>query len=130
MGMTKLSEDILDCAIKIHKILGPGLLESVYQDCMAYELKKKNILCEKEVLLPVTYEDMDFESGFRADLIVNNQVIIEVKSLESLNPIHRAQLLTYLKLTGYPLGLLINFGQEKLINGFQRFANGELANEL
>lgn len=128
--MTKLSEDILDCAIKIHKILGPGLLESVYQDCMAYELKKKNILCEKEVLLPVTYEDMDFESGFRADLIVNNQVIIEVKSLESLNPIHRAQLLTYLKLTGYPLGLLINFGQEKLINGFQRFANGELANEL
>lgn len=128
--MTKLSENILDCALKIHKTLGPGLLESVYQNCLTYELKKKNISCQKEVILPVQYEELDFESGFRADILIDKKVIIEIKSVERLQPVHRAQILTYLKLTEYPLGLLINFGQEKLINGFQRFANGEAANDL
>ena len=128
--MTKLSENILDSAIKIHKALGPGLLESVYQNCLIYELGKKNISCQKEVVLPVKYEDMDFESGFRADLIVNDKIIIEVKSTDKIQPVHKAQTLTYLKLTKYPLALLTNFGQNKLINGFQRFAHGEEANDL
>lgn len=128
--MGQLSETILDCSLKIHKALGPGLLESVYQDCLLYELEKKNIECKKEIILPVQYEDLRFDSGFRADLIVSEKIIIEVKSIEQTKPVHRAQILTYLKLTGYPLGLLINFGQEKLINGFQRFANGEAANDL
>jgi GxxExxY protein len=128
--MKKLSEEILGSAIKIHKILGPGLLESVYQNCLFYELEKKNIKCQKEVILPVQYEDLNFESGFHADLIVDDKIIIEIKSLERMGDIHRAQILTYLKLTNYPLGLLINFGSSKLVNGFSRFANGTQADEL
>lgn len=128
--MKKLSEEILDSALKIHKKLGPGLLESVYQNCLIYELNKKEIPYKKEVILPIQYEDLTFENGFRADIIVDNQVIIEVKSIENITNVHHAQILTYLKLTGLPLGLLINFGQEKLINGFKRFANGETANKL
>ncbi len=128
--MTKPSENILDCAIKVHKKLGPGLLESVYQTCLAYELQKLGFATQTEVVLPVQYDDLNFETGFRADITVDEKIIIEVKSLERVQPIHRAQILTYLKVTEYPLGLLINFGQEKLINGFQRFANGEAANDL
>ncbi len=128
--MKKLSQEILDRALKIHKTLGPGLLESVYQNCLVYELNGKNISCEKEVVLPIKYEELDFESGFRADIIVDNQIIIEVKSIETLTKVHHAQILTYLKLTQYPLGLLINFGQETLMSGFKRFANGEAANNL
>lgn len=128
--MKKLSEHILDASIKIHRALGAGLLESVYQDYLIYELKKLDIACEKEVVLPVQYENLNFESGFRADLIVEDKIIIEVKSVEKINPIHRAQILTYLKLTNMPLGLLINFNNSKLINGFHRYANGEKANEL
>lgn len=126
----KISEQILDCCIKIHRTLGPGLLESVYQNCLSYELGKRGISSQKEVILPIQYEDLNFESGFRADIIVENKIIIELKAVEKIQPIHRAQLLTYLKLTRKPLGLLINFNNTKLINGFQRFANGEEANDL
>ncbi len=108
--MKKLSEEILDSAIKIHRALGPGLLESVYQNCLFYELEKKNIKCQKELVLPVHYEDLKFESGFRADLIIDDKIIVEIKSLERMSKIHQAQILTYLMLAGYPLGLLINFG--------------------
>ena len=126
----KLSEHVLDCALKIHKKLGPGLLESVYQSCLVHELEKLDIAVKKEVVLPVEYDDLKFNTGFRADLSVDDKIIIEVKSLEHLQPVHRAQILTYLKLTQYPLGLLVNFGQTKLINGFQRYANGDAANDL
>ncbi len=128
--MKKVSEEILDSSIKIHKTLGPGLLESVYQNCLFYELEKKNIKCQKEIILPVHYESLKFESGFRADLIIDDKIIIEIKSLERMSNIHKAQILTYLKLTNYPLGLLINFGAEKLVNGFSRFANGAQADDL
>lgn len=128
--MNKLSNEILTASIKIHKSLGPGLLESVYQDCLLYELNKLKIECKKEVLLPVKYEDMNFQSGFRADLIIDNKIIIEVKSIDQLSNIHNAQILTYLKLTNMPLGLLINFGNARLIDGFHRFANGDAANDL
>jgi GxxExxY protein len=128
--MAKISEQILDCCIKVHKKLGPGLLESVYQDCLAHELEKQGLPCQKEVMLPVKYDNLSFESGFRADLIVNNQIIIELKAVEKLMPLHKAQILTYLKLSNYPLGILVNFNNEKIINSFQRFANGEAANDL
>jgi GxxExxY protein len=110
--------------------LGPGLLESVYQNCLVYELEKRNIHCKKEVILPVSYQELDFESGFRADIIVDDKIIIEIKSLEKMSRIHKAQILTYLKLTRFPLGLLINFGEDKIIDGFHRFANGDEANNL
>lgn len=128
--MKPLSQTVITASIKIHKALGPGLLESVYQNCLAYELEKMGILTRKEVILPIKYEEMYFESGFRADLIVNEQVIIEIKSVERVQPVHKAQTLTYLKLTNYPLGLLINFGEPLLKNGIHRFANGEEANKL
>lgn len=128
--MKKISEDIIESAIKVHKTLGPGLLESVYQNCLAYELDKKSIDVKKEVVLPIQYESLDFESGFRADLIVNDNIIVEIKSVEHIQPVHKAQTLTYLKLTNYPLGLLINFGETLLKNGLHRFANGEAANDL
>lgn len=126
----KISEQILGSCVKIHKTLGPGLLESVYQNCLFYELTNKGLSLQKEVLLPVSYESLKFESGFRADLIVENTVLIELKAVERIQPVHRAQILTYLKLTKIPLGLLINFNHEKLINGFQRFANGKAADDL
>ena len=126
----KISEEILDCSIKIHRTLGPGLLESVYQNCLVYELEKKNIHCEKEVVLPVKYEELDFASGFKADIIVEKKIILELKAVERISPVHRAQILTYLKLTKMPLGFLINFNSDKIINSFQRFANGDEANEL
>lgn len=128
--MKKISEEIIDSTIKIHKNLGPGLLESVYQNCLFYELNKKGIPTEKEVILSVAYEDMIFESGFRADVIVDKKVIIEIKSTEKIQPVHKAQTLTYLKLSKLPLALLINFGDNMLKSGISRFANGEGANDL
>jgi GxxExxY protein len=127
---TRLSKIILESSIKISKDLGLGLLESVYQTCLQYELQKQNIKCEKEVILPVCYYDLKFQSGFRADLIVEDKIIIEVKSLEKMSKINKAQILTYLKLTKYPLGLLINFGEDKVVDGFHRFANGAEAENL
>lgn len=126
----RLSEEILKACLKIHKNLGPGLLENVYKDCLYYELSKNKIKCHKEVAIPVSYEDMHFETGFRADLIIEDKIIIELKSLERMGVIHKAQILTYMKLGHYPLGLLINFGMPKLMDGYQRFANGIEANDL
>ncbi len=128
--MTRLSEEIIASAIKIHKALGPGLLESVYQNCLAYELEKKNISVIKESVLPVRYEDMVFETGFRADLIVENKILLEIKSVERTMHVHRAQTLTYLKLSNYPLALLINFGESLVKDGIHRFGNGDAANDL
>ena len=125
-----LSKHVLDCSIKIHRKLGPGLLENVYQNCLIHELSKLGIACEKEVTIPVDYDDMIFETGFRADIIVDDQILIELKSVETLAPIHKAQTLTYLKLSKYPLALLINFGETLLKNGFHRFADGADANHL
>lgn len=128
--MTRLSEEIIASAIKIHKALGPGLLESVYQNCLAYELEKKKIQVARERLLPVKYEDMLFETGFKADLIADNKILIEIKSAEKTMPVHKAQTLTYLKLTDYPLALLINFGETLVKDGIHRFINGTAANDL
>lgn len=106
--------------MKVHSELGPGLLESAYEECLYYELNKNGMHVEKQKSLPLKYYDVILESGYRIDLFVENKLIIEVKSCESLSDIHKAQVLTYLKLSGCKLGLLINFNVTKLVNGIKR----------
>jgi GxxExxY protein len=124
MTNSTLTEQIIGCAIKVHKALGPGLLESAYQECLYYELKKLGLYVEKQKQLPLVYEDVKLECGYRIDLLVERQVVIEVKSVEALADIHLAQVLTYLKLSNNRLGLLINFNVTLLKNGVKRVING------
>jgi len=123
MTENEISKIIFDCALKVHRALGPGLLESAYEACLFYELKKANVKVEKQKPLPLIYEDVNLEIGYRIDLIVENKVIIEVKSVEALNDVHLAQVLTYLKLTDCKLGMLINFNVTLIKNGIRRVAN-------
>jgi GxxExxY protein len=115
---------IVDTAIQIHRALGPGLLESVYQAVMVHELNKRGLRVAIESPIPVVWENVRLEVGFRADLIVEDSVIVEVKSLEAVHPVHKKQLLTYLRLADKRLGLLINFGEELLKTGITRVVNG------
>ncbi|MCW3076320.1 MAG: GxxExxY protein, partial [Bacteroidetes bacterium] len=108
---------------KIHINLGPGLLESVYEEVICYELQKNNIPFKRQYPISVTYEKVKLDVGFRADLIIDNKVIVEIKSIESINPVHYKQVLTYLKLTDKKLGILVNFNVELLKNGFHRVVN-------
>ena len=119
----ELSTIVVDCAYRIHTQLGPGLFESVYEEVMAYELGKADLRIERQKAIPVTWDNRLMELGFRADLIVENKVIIEIKSIEAVAPVHQKQLLTYLKLTGIKLGLLINFNVGLIKNGIQRIVN-------
>src|SRR4030042_3007316 len=119
MNENELSEIIIECAIKVHKAIGPGLLESVYEKILAYELKKKGLKVESQVSIPITYENIIFNEGFRADIIINDSVIIEIKSIIDFDPVHFKKLLTYLKLTNKKLGLLINFNKELLKDGIK-----------
>jgi GxxExxY protein len=123
MTENELSKIIVDCFYKIHKKLGPGLLESVYEEVLFYELKKNNLECKRQIDIPVIYEDISMELGFRADLIVGDKVIIEIKSVENILPLHKKQLLTYLKLTNIKLGLLVNFNVGLIKNGISRIVN-------
>lgn len=123
MSENEISKIIFDCALKIHKNLGPGLLESAYEECLFYELKKYGLNVEKQKALPLVYEEVKLEIGYRIDIIVENKVIIEVKSVESLNDVHLAQVLTYLKLSDCKLGMLINFNVAFLKNGIRRVVN-------
>ena len=115
---------VVDAAFKIHKSLGPGLLESVYQATLSYELEKRGLSVRQQVGLPVYYEALKLEIGYRVDLIVSDKVIIEIKSVEALALVHRMQLLTYLRLANLRLGLLINFNVERIRNGIYRVVNG------
>ncbi len=124
MRLNEISGQIVDPAMKVHTALGPGLLESVYEACLAHELRRRGLVIETEVPLPVTYEGIKIECGYRLDLLVENQVIVELKSVADLGPIHQAQLLSYLKLSGKKLGLLINFNVIHLKDGIKRLANG------
>jgi GxxExxY protein len=122
--LNKISSLIIKSAIKVHKELGPGLLESVYQMCMGIEIGRMGLSVRSEVPVPVYYfGEMLHEEGFRMDLLVEDQVIVELKSVEDIKPIHKKQLLTYLKLAGKPLGLLINFNENLLKNGITRIIN-------
>jgi GxxExxY protein len=119
----EVARKILDAAFKVHTTLGPGLLESVYETCLAHELKRIGLKFEAQTTLPIIYEDITVESGLRIDLIVEKCVIIEIKAVETVIPVHKAQLLTYLKLSGVRLGLLINFNVIHLRNGITRVVN-------
>jgi GxxExxY protein len=118
-----LSQIIIGCAIKVHTVLGAGLLESAYEECLYYELVKKGLKVEKQKALPLIYEEIKLEVGYRLDLIVEDKVIIEIKSVEVLNDVHLAQILTYLKLSNVKLGLLINFNVSRVKDGIKRVVN-------
>jgi len=123
MHENELSKIIVDAAFKIHTTLGPGLLESVYEAVLAHELKNRGCEVVKQQPVPVVYEDVKLDVGFRADLIVSRKVIVEVKSIEALAPVHAKQLRTYLRLTDLHLGLLINFNVELIRDGIKRVVN-------
>ena len=116
-----LTEKIIGCAIEVHRTLGPGLLESAYRQCLARELSLAHLSFQMEVPLPISYKDVLLDCGYRIDLLVEETVLLELKSVESLLPIHEAQILSYLKLARIPIGLLINFHVLKLKNGIKRF---------
>lgn len=120
----EISRIIVDTALDVHRRLGPGLLESVYQAVLLHELVKRGLRVEKEVAVPVLWDDMKLDVGFRADLIVEDSVILELKSVDAVAPVHKKQLLTYLRLADKRLGLLINFGEELIRNGITRVVNG------
>lgn len=117
-----LSDAIIGAAISVHRELGPGLLESVYEKCLAYELIERELHVIAQSEIPVSYRGLTFDCGFRADLIVNNRVLIELKAVDQLNPVHAAQVLTYLKLASIKTGLLINFNVPLLKNGIRRLS--------
>jgi GxxExxY protein len=123
MDENDLSGAIIGCGMRVHTALGPGLLESAYEECLYYELKKRGFNVGKQVPIPLVYEKVQLDCVYRLDLIVENKVIIEVKSVESIHPIHSVQLLTYLKLTNCKLGLLLNFNVLHLKEGIKRVAN-------
>lgn len=123
MNENQIAASVVDAAYKIHTTLGPGLLESVYEATLECELKKRGLHVAQQVALPVYYEEIKLNVGFRIDLLVNDKVIIEIKSVEALAPIHRKQLETYLRLTDLRLGLLINFNVELIKHGIQRVVN-------
>ena len=123
MHENELSAIIVDCCYRIHKKLGPGLLESVYEEVLCYELREAGLLFLRQSGIPIYYNELILELGFRADIIVEEKVIIEIKSVESLAPVHKKQLLTYLKLTGLKLGLLINFNEALIKDGLVRIVN-------
>lgn len=122
----KLTEKIIGAAIEVHRTLGPGLLESVYQECLLFELKSQGLSVEKEKSLPIVYKDVKLDHGYRIDILVENKIVLELKTVESLTDVHNAQILTYLKLGNYPLGLLINFHTTLLKNGLKRHINTPL----
>ena len=124
MTENEISYKILNSAFKIHTALWPGLLENAYQECLFYELKKQGLKVEKEKALPLIYQEIKLDAGYRIDLLVENKVIIELKSVSALNDVHTAQILTYLKLSSCKLWLLINFNVKSLKNGIKRVVNG------
>lgn len=121
MEQNQLTETIIGCGIRVHKALGPGMLESVYRQCLSYELRKNGLTVEEEKPMPVIYDDIRLNQGYRLDLLVENTVVIELKTAEAFTEVHQAQILTYMRLGGFPLGLLMNFYVSALKNGIKRF---------
>jgi GxxExxY protein len=117
----ELTEQVIGLAIKLHRRLGPGLLESVYEECLCFELQQTGLDFERQIAVPVVYEGVLLEAGFRADIVVAHELIIEIKSVDRLLPIHEAQVLTYLRMSGYRIGLLLNFNVLRLKDGIRRF---------
>jgi len=119
----EISKVVIGCAITVHRELGPGLLESTYEACLEYELKENGLEVQRQLLLPVNYKGKLIDAGYRIDLLVNERVILELKAVEEMTKVHEAQLITYLKLSGMKLGLLINFNEAYLKNGIKRLIN-------
>lgn len=126
MDENQIGKIVVDRAVKLHQALGPGLLETVYEVLLADQLKRAGLAVVRQLKIPIEFEGRKFDEGFRADLVVNGRVILELKSIEKVHPVHKKQLLTYLKLTNLKLGYLLNFGDELMKNGITRIINGQL----
>ena len=124
MNENEIGTAVLNCAMKVHTSLGPGLLESVYELCLTHELSRSGMRAARQTALPVTYDGIEIEGGFRADVIVEDLVIVEIKAVEKILPVHNSQLLTYLRLSGLKLGYLLNFNVPHLRDGIRRVVNG------
>jgi GxxExxY protein len=123
MDIKEIGGQIIDASIKVHRALGPGLLESAYQECMAFELAQRGLRVETEVVQPIKYEGLSIDAGYRLDMVIEDSIIIENKSVEKLLPIHQAQLLTYLRLRDFRLGYLINWNVQLIKDGIHRMVN-------
>jgi GxxExxY protein len=121
MDNHQLTQEIIGAAIEVHRLLGPGLLESAYEECLCHELKLRNLGVQRQIPVPVVYKEVKLECGYRLDLVVENKVISELKSIEAFSPVHEAVMLTYLRLSGFRIGLLINFNVTILKDGIRRF---------
>jgi len=121
--ITQLSYEIAGCAIKVHKALGPGLLESVYEKCLKYELEKNGYNVKQQLIIPVIYDNLQINTDLKLDLLINDLIVVELKAVENLLPVHEAQILTYMKLLEVPQGLLINFFTDNLIKSMKPFVN-------
>lgn len=121
--INKLTEKIIGCAIEVHSAIGPGLLESAYEECLCYELAQRGIKFERQVPLPISYKNVKLDCGYKMDLVVEGLIIIEIKAVERVIPVHEAQLLSYLKLYDKKIGLLLNFHVPRLRDGIKRIAN-------
>ena len=126
MDENEIGTIVVDRAVKLHRSLGPGLLETVYEAVLVRELEKSGLSVQRQVSVPINFDGLVFDEGFRSDIIISNKVILELKSIEQVHPVHKKQLLTYLKLTGLKLGYLLNFGDELMKNGITRIINGQL----
>ena len=124
MTENEIGEAIIASAMKVHTALGPGLLESAYETCLLYELEKRGLPVHRQVLIPLQYEDLTINNGYRIDLLVGDRVVVELKALEAILPVHRAQLLSYLRLGGFKLGYLLNFNVARMRDGIVRLVNG------
>jgi GxxExxY protein len=121
MELNKLTEKIIGCAIEVHRTLGPGLLESAYEECLDFELRSAGLITQRQVAVPLVYKEVKLDCGYRIDILVENSVVIELKTVDAFAPVHEAQILTYMKLTNKSLGLLINFNVTLLKNGIKRY---------
>ena len=121
MEINQITEKIIGCAIEVHKCLGPGLLESAYEECLSFELQNAGLTIERQKPVPVIYKNIKLDCGYRIDILVENTIVIELKTVETFNPVHEAQILTYLKFAEKSIGLLINFNVTLLKNGLKRY---------
>jgi GxxExxY protein len=124
MTEEKIRHTLIGAALKVHSVVGPGLLENAYETCLIYELEKRRLAARRQVLIPIRYEDLTIDNGYRIDLLVGDRVVVELKAVEAILPVHRGQLLSYLKLGDFKLGYLLNFNVAHMRDGIVRMVNG------
>lgn len=130
MKLERTASQVLGKSIEVHRNLGPGLLESAYQECLFYELKQSGLSVEKEVPLPIIYKDIKLDHGYRIDLLIENQIVLELKTVEIFTDVHQAQMITYLTLGDFPLGFLLNFDVTLMKNGIKRYVNSKSSRNI